>query len=309
MILSVSRRTDIPAFYFDWFLNRLREGYVLVRNPVNPRQVSRVELSPRTTDGIVFWTKNPRPMLDRLRALEPYPFYVQFTLNPYGRDLETGLPGKSELIETFARLAGMIGRDRVVWRFSPVLINEKYTEDYLIKAFQGLAAALERHAGRCILSFLDLYAKIKAPMAALGVRNPADDQKLRLAEAFRETAGRFGLALSLCGGPDPASLGLEAASCLDRRLIETLIGGAANLKKDPGQRPECLCVQSVDVGAYDTCSNGCLYCYANRSPALAAQRLRRHDPHSPLLFGDLSPLDTVSVRAAKSCRSENKCLF
>jgi len=309
MILSVSRRTDIPACYFDWFLNRLREGYALVRNPVNPRQVSRVELSPQAVDAIVFWTKNPSPMLDRLHLLEPYPYYIQFTINPYGRDMETGLPDKAELVQTFRRLARSIGPERLVWRFSPVLINEKYSADYLIRAFRSLAAGLEKYTERCNLSFLDLYAKIKNPMAALGVSDPPDDLKRRLAESFSEAAGNHGISIGLCGHPDPAALGLKPAACIDRRLIEHLIGQETNLKKDQGQRPECYCAQSLDIGAYDTCTNGCLYCYANRSQSVARRKFQRHDPLSPLLFGILTPQDVVSARPMKSCRIEKNLLF
>lgn len=309
MILSVSRRTDIPACYFDWFLNRLREGYALVRNPMNPRQVSRVELSPEVIDGIVFWTKNPAPMLGRLHPLDKYPYYIQFTINPYGRDLEAGLPDKADLVKTFRRLSESIGPERMVWRFSPIVINEKYTEDYLIKSFQRLSADLENFTKRCNLSFLDIYGKIKKPMAALGVFDPPDEQKQRLADAFFEAAGNHGISVGLCGNPSPDSLGLEPATCIDRRLIERIIGQSTNLKKDPGQRAECYCAQSIDIGAYDTCTNGCLYCYANHSQSLARQRLQQHDPHSPLLFGTLNPQDVVTSRAMKSCRKESGLLF
>ena len=309
MILSVSRRTDIPAYYFDWFLNRLRAGYVLVRNPINTRQISRVELSPEAVDAIVFWTKNPAPMLGKLHPLDQYPYYIQFTINPYGRDIEANLPDKPQLVETFKHLAGILGRERLVWRFSPVLINEKYTADFMIKSFQRLAAALENHTRRCNFGFLDIYDKIKAPMAALGVIDPPEDMKRRLTDACSKAARDHGISISLCGHPDPGSLGQEPASCIDRRLIERLLGQAAKLKKDPGQRPECRCAQSVDIGAYDTCANGCRYCYANHSTALAQRNLQKYDPNSPLLCGTPGPRDVITSRAMKSCRRDDVLLF
>ena len=143
MIISASRRTDIPNYYSEWFFNRIKEGYVLVRNPMNISQVSKISLSPDVVDGIVFWTKNPLPILDRLEELREYTYYFQFTLTPYGKDVEPNVPSKNDLIiPSFRKLSERIGKERVVWRYDPILFNDKYTMDYHIKYFKALAAKL-----------------------------------------------------------------------------------------------------------------------------------------------------------------------
>ena len=163
MILSVSRRTDIPWFYSQWFYERVREGYVLVRNPFYARQVSRVPIRPDVVDCMVFWTKNPIPMMDELEILEPYPYYFQFTLTGYGRDVEPRLPDKRKvLIPAFQKLAKKLGPDRMVWRYDPVFINSRYTVSYHLKAFGEIARALEGCTDQVVISFLDFYRGMKS---------------------------------------------------------------------------------------------------------------------------------------------------
>lgn len=159
MILSVSRRTDIPAFYSDWFFNRLHEGFVDVRNPMNIHQISRIKITPDVVDCIVFWTKNPYNMLARLYELKKYNYYFQFTINPYGKDIEANVPVKTEIIDTFRRLSLLIGRNRVIWRFDPILITDEINVIYHIKYFEELAKRLENLTTRCVISFVDLYKK------------------------------------------------------------------------------------------------------------------------------------------------------
>ena len=157
MIISASRRTDIPAYYSEWFFNRLKAGYVLVRNPMNIHKISKVSLSPKVVDGIVFWTKNPTPMLKRIPELEQYSYYFQFTLNPYGRDVELNVPSKGRvIIPAFRKLSKLIGRERVIWRYDPIIINKKYTIEYHCKYFRILASKLSEYTERCTISFVDL---------------------------------------------------------------------------------------------------------------------------------------------------------
>jgi len=159
MILSVSRRTDIPAFYSEWFFNRLDDGYVLVRNPMNIHQVSRIRLSADVIDRIVFWSKNPQPIMIRLSKIEKYPFYFQFTLNAYGLDLEEKIPPISERINTFKRLAEMIGPDRVICRYDPIIVTDIYSVQFHIEQFEQLARALHSYTKRCTISFVDVYSR------------------------------------------------------------------------------------------------------------------------------------------------------
>ena len=157
MILSVSRRTDIPAFYSEWFFNRIKEGYVCVRNPMNIHQISKIALTPNLIDCIVFWSKNPYPMLSRLDELKDYMYYFQFTINPYDTVLEQQVPGKKHVIETFKRLSDLISPDRVIWRYDPIILTDTISVDYHIKYFEELAKRLHTYTKTCIISFLDLY--------------------------------------------------------------------------------------------------------------------------------------------------------
>lgn len=300
MILSVSRRTDVPAFYFDWFLNRLREGWLLVRNPFNPTQVSKVPLSPEVVECIVFWTKNPEPMLGRLDALAPYNYYVQYTVNPYGKDMESRLPQLSRRLDVFRELAARLGSERVVWRYSPVLLNAAYSADFHCEAFESIAAALSSSTRQCKLSFIELYRKISARMAAQGVVEGGDEQTFALARRLNAIAHSHGIALSACGKPDLRPAGIAVSSCVDGELIQKITGMNMALRKDPGQRGVCNCVESVDIGAYQTCLNGCAYCYANHSHETAERRAAKYDPSSPLLCDALRADDKVTERAVKT---------
>ena len=168
MIVSASRRTDIPAFYSRWFFNRLREGYVLVRNPAAPRRISRISLGPEDVDGIVFWTKNPAPMLDKLDLLREYAYYFQFTLTPYGREVESGLPSKNQVIlPAFQRLADKVGPERVIWRYDPIFLSRTYTLDHHLRTFEKMARRLAPFTNKCIISFLDYYHDTARKMADL----------------------------------------------------------------------------------------------------------------------------------------------
>lgn len=309
MIISASRRTDIPRFYFEWFLNRLADGFVLVRNPMNYHQVSRVPLSPEVVDCIVFWTKNPEPMLEKLDCLGSYPYYVQFTLNPYGNEMECALPPKERLITTFRRLAEQVGPQRAVWRYSPVLLNEAYTAEAHLEFFTKTAKALQGYTEQCKLSFIDLYPKIRKRMAAHGVSAVAAGEQIALAREFAEIGRRNGIEVSACGTLDLAAAGVPPAKCIDDALISRITGYRYRLKKDPGQRSDCYCVKSVDVGAYDTCGNGCRYCYANVSDETVKKNMESYDPHAPMLCGTLLQGDKVAQRAAKSDRAGQMSVF
>ena len=209
MILSVSRRTDIPNYYAGWFYNRMKEGILYVRNPMNPHQVSRIELSSDLVDCIVFWTKNPEPMMARLHELSDYMYYFQFTLTGYGRDIEPNVPHKKDkMISVFQRLSEMIGSSRVVWRYDPIFFNDVYTEEYHVQAFEQIADALAGYTKRCVISFVDTYAKNKAAMRELKVREPIPEdeqegneqlQNLRVfAARLSEIAHRNGMEIATC---------------------------------------------------------------------------------------------------------------
>lgn len=300
MIISASRRTDIPAYYAEWLLQRLRERYALVRNPMNLRRVSRIDLSPEAVDGIVLWTKNPEPMLDKLSALRDYTYYFQFTLTAYGADVEGNLPPKLILADAFRALSDSIGIERVVWRYDPILINGHYTEDYHVRCFEQLASRLAGYTQTCIVSFIDIYPKIAVAARQMGITHILNEQKWRIAKRLSEIALAYGLDIQTCAETlDFSKLGIGHARCIDAERLSRIGKRAVVARKDRNQRPACGCAESVDIGAYNTCMNGCRYCYANTSISAASKNNAGYDPKSPLLCSNIDKADTVYERNAK----------
>lgn len=304
MILSVSRRTDVPNWYADWFFRRLQEGYVLVRNPMNPRQISRVTLTPDVVDGIVFWSKNPAPMLDRLDLLQDYAFYFQFTLNAYGPDVEAGLPDKfSRIVPVFQRLADRIGPARMVWRYDPILISRRYTCDWHRDAFAQLARRLAPYTRTCTISFLDFYRNTAKNLTSLELQPFAPAQQAALARDLAQIARSYGLAMDTCAEQmDLSAYGIGHARCIDGQRFAALLHTPLRIERDKNQRPACGCMASIDIGAYDSCRNGCRYCYATHSAKAVQTNLRLHDPASPLLIGTPGPQDRITLRPMETLR-------
>ena len=297
MIISASRRTDIPAYYSDWFFNRIKEKYVLVRNPMNIRQVSKISLSREVCDGIVFWTKNPLPMMNRLDEISEYPYYFQFTLNAYDNDIEKRLPSKSDvLIPAFIKLADMIGKERVIWRYDPILFNKKYTPDYHIKYFEMLVQRLCGYTEKCTVSFLDNYRSINKNMKILNVSDISDSEKYDLIGRMAQTAKRYGIYIETCAeAADFTNLGVGKASCIDAERLGKIGGVRLKSQKDKNQRKECGCTESIDIGTYNTCRNGCMYCYANHSDKLICSNVKRYNAMSELLCGEVGKVGGQAV--------------
>ena len=311
MIISASRRTDLPAYYSKWFFRRMQEGYVLVRNPVNPRQVSRVSLSPEVVDGFVFWTKNPAPMIPWLDKLPDCPYYFQVTLTPYDEQIERYLPSKRKVILPAVRqLARQIGPERVVWRYDPVFLTERYSVDFHKKAFAQIARLLRGNTVRCVISFLDWYPPMEKRLRPLAPRPLGGDEMRELAASFGQAAAENGMRIFTCAETaDLSGFGVEHGCCIDRDLLERIGGRPLCAEKDRSQRAACGCVQSVDIGAYDTCPGGCLYCYADHGVGRTMRNLAGFDPSSPLLCSSLRPDDTVRERKMQSGWTEQTTLF
>ena len=265
MIVSASRRTDIPAFYFPWFLERLREGFVDVRNPFNANQVRRVPLGRESTELVVFWTKNPLPMENLLPEFEArgIPYLILFTLTPYGREIEPGLPDKEDLLRAFLRLAERLGPGRVSWRYDPIFLGGAFDEAYHLDRFADLAGRLSGSTERCIASFVSPYRTVKTNLERLGWRESLPEERHGLYSRLATLAAARGIGFQTCaeealGGPD----GFGDA-CLDAGLLKKIAGREdLELLRDPHQRRNCLCAKSVDIGTYGTCRAGCVYCYA-----------------------------------------------
>ncbi len=302
MILSVSRRTDIPNYYSEWFFNRIKEGFVYVRNPMNVHQVGKITISPEVVDCIVFWTKNPEPMINRLDELAEYNYYFQFTLTGYGNDMECNVPHKKEkMIPIFQELSKRIGKQKVIWRYDPIIFTKKYTPEYHLKAFEQIATALKGDTKKCVISFGDVYAKNKRNMELLEAYEIDEPELLRFATKISQIARANGMSVGSCAESiDLDECGIEHNCCIDKALIEEITGCKLKAGKDKNQRQACGCMESVDIGTYNTCKNGCKYCYANYSEESVVKNCSTYDPASPILCGVPDENDKITERKVKS---------
>jgi len=295
MIISASRRTDIPAFYSEWLINRFQAGYCLVPNPFNPRQIARIPLLAESVDAIVFWSKNPAPMLRVLPRLEGmgYRFYFLFTVNAYPKALEPGMPPLEKRISTFIELSGRLGPRRVIWRYDPIILSNRTDAAYHRETFEGLCQKLAGHTQRVITSIITFYRKTLrnlAPLEKQGYvfnKDPRGNPETEaLLSHMAKTAAGHGLEILACAEPsDYTHLGIKPSSCIDAALISELWGIPVSSKKDPGQREHCACALSRDIGMTDTCPHGCPYCYSTMNPEVALSLYKTHDPRSAALIG------------------------
>jgi len=311
MIISASRRTDIPKYYSDWFFNRIKEQYVLVRNPMSIHHLSKINLSPNTIDAIVFWTKDPTPMIDRLDELEGFCYYFQFTVNSYGKEVEPNLPNKNEfIIPTFQRLSDKISADKIIWRYDPIFLNNYYTIDYHIKYFEKIAKRLKDYTRKCTISFIDLYKNTMRNVKGLNIAELTVPNKRILAKELSEIAISYGLKIDTCAEDiELKDFNITHARCIDDKLIEKISGFSLDIEKDKNQRLECGCVASIDIGMYNTCCNGCKYCYANFSLNTVNNNFKNHNSNSPLICGQLVEEDVIKERLVKSCKDCQIRLF
>ncbi len=295
MIVSVSRRTDIPAFYGEWFMNRLRDGFVLVRNPFRPDQVYRLGLDPVSVDAFVFWTRNAEPLIPHLDELDRmgYPYYFHYTLVHYPRVFEASSSSLSKKIEGFRKLSERVGPERIVWRYDPIVLSDRTDPRYHQDHFEEIAKALRGLTHRSIVSFLDIYRKTRKALDFLEREKDVrvvdvhqDEARIREICAFVAEVGRdCGLEVFSCAEASSLEdLGIRHGKCIDDELLNRLFGLNLSLARDKGQRKLCRCVESKDIGAYDTCPYGCIYCYANTNSKLAQRNFRKHNKHAPLLL-------------------------
>ena len=301
----------MPNYYSDWFYNRIKEGFLYVRNPMNAHQISSINLSPEVVDCIVFWTKNPANMLGRLAELKNYQYYFQFTLTGYGKDVEPGLPDKrGELIPTFQKLSEKIGVQKVIWRYDPIFISQHYSVDYHLKAFEEIACSLDGYTRKVVISFVDLYAKTQRNTAGLQIESITDQGMLEMAKQLVDIAAKHGITVESCAELiDLQSVGVKHGSCIDKKLIEEIIGCKLIVDKDKNQRTECGCFESVEIGTYNTCMNGCRYCYANFNDAMVKESAKAYDVNSPLLCGLVGSDDKITERKVKSLKDNQLSLF
>ena len=292
MIINTGQRTDIPAFYAEWFANRLQEGVVCVRNPYNPSQVSRYRLDPTVVDVIGFCTKNPVPMFPYMDLLKDYGQYWFVTITPYGRDMEPNVPDKHRLLEDFKHLSDRVGVNAIGWRYDPILLSERYTAAYHLRAFETMASVLEGYTQTAVISFIDLYPKVRRNFPE--AREVTKEMRIELGRALIEIASAHGMTVKPCvEGDELAPYGADCGGCMRLSDYEKAIGKKLNAPKRKGARAECACYLACDIGAYNTCKHLCRYCYANAEPARVLAQSRLHDPRSPFLIGNYRDGDVI----------------
>ncbi len=293
MILFASGRTDIPAFYSNWFINRVEAGFVDVRNPFNQKLVSRIYFS--DVDLIMFCSKNPLPMINKLDILKvPVLFHV--TITPYGKDVEPNIPDKRLIIEGVKKLSLVLGIDNVVVRYDPIFLSDKYNVDYHIKAFDKLCKNLNGYVNKIIVSFMDEYKNVRSNKNILKYRAFTREDYKKIGEAFSKSAMDNGMSVQTCfEDEDLTEYGFVKGECLSHELAYILTGKkfkSSNVRKEK----KCECVQMVDIGDYNSCMHMCKYCYANYDEKAVSSNFERHDDNSSLLIGSIQSDDVIKVR-------------
>jgi len=300
MIINTGGRTDTVQYYTKWLLKRFEEGYVYSRNPLFPNKVTRYELTPDKVDCVQFCSKNYEPILDDIHVItDRFPTYFHYTITAYGEDVEPGVPSIDRSMETLKKLAAIVGRHRLAWRYDPVLLTKKYTIQYHMDMFDKMAAELTPYVDRCIFSFVEMYKKLENNMPELIPLTEQD--KDVLARGMGEIAKKYGLLIQTCGlDGDYSQYGIRPSGCMTLDIIGQANGLSFRDLKHKGMRRGCNCIESRDIGAYDTCMNGCKYCYANKRPEKAFANYTFHDPDAPLLLGHLEKTDVLQQGSQKS---------
>lgn len=300
MIINTGGLTDTVQYYTDWLMRRFEEGYALTRNPLFPTKVNRYELDPKVVDCVVFCSKNYQPILPRLHEItDRFNTYFHYTITACGRDIEPGVPPIDESMATLIELSQLVGRQRVSWRYDPVLLTRDYTIQRHLETFDRMARVLAPHIDRCIFSFVEMYKKLRFNMPELIPLSVEDMDEL--ARGLGSIAATYGIRIQTCGtNGDFSRYGIQSSGCMTLDILGEANGVTFKNRKHKGMRQGCHCIESRDIGAYDTCLNGCKYCYANQTPQKAFENYKLHDPASPLLLGQVCPDDTVTQGAQKT---------
>lgn len=300
MILNISGRTDIVNYYSNWLFKRFEEGYVLSRNSLFQNSVRRYELTPEKIDCIIFGSKNYIPVLNRIHEItSKFNTYFYYTITAYGKDVEPNVPDIDTSIETLFKLSEIVGSHRVAWRYDPILLTKDYSISRHFATFEYMANRLSGHIDRCIFSFVEMYKKHETNFPELIPLT--DEDKDELARGLGEISAKSGIVLQTCGPEDNyAPYGIETSGCVTLDIL----GRANNLQfrklNHKGFRNGCHCIESRDLGALNSCPNGCKYCYANKNTQLPRENYKLHNPESPLLIGELKTTDNLQAGAQKS---------
>lgn len=308
MIINTGCRTDIPAYYSEWFYNRIKAGYVYVRNTYFQNQVMNYKLTPDVVDCLAFCTKDPAPMLARIHELDAYGQFWFVTLTPYGKEIEPHVPLKEKVIEDFKQLSTIIGPEKIEWRYDPIFITSKYTLAYHIDSFEKMAAELAGYTDGCVISFIDLYQNTKRNFS--GITEVTSEERCTIAEEFVRIGKQNGIRIITClEGQELSAYGVDCRGCMTKPVIERAIGNRLNFSPKKSVRIGCNCLLGNDIGAYNTCGHGCIYCYANYDQKTVKENRKKHNPDSPFLIGGIMDGDEIKEARQESFISGQITLF
>ncbi len=310
MILSVSQRTDIPALYVDWFLNRLRAGFLYVKNPYSD-QVINIKLEPEIIDCIIFFTKNPIPILDKLDEIDQmgYHYYFHVTITPYKEDIETNMIDKREVLDSCIYLAKRLSKKHLVVRYDPVFLTEKYTVEYHKKAFEKLCFELKDSTTKIVINFLDIYPKMQRNIKRLNIIDPDLETRRELIDHFLKVTKQYNMELEVCMKHNLVTgLDVKMAKCIDGELIEEITGRIIDNIDVTTKSRACNCMPYVDIGTYDTCTLKCRYCYANNHARSTDINIATHDKTSPILVGEYDEDNIINHKRNHSNQTTSRQL-
>ena len=299
MILNTGLRTDIPGFFSEWFYNRIDDGFVYVRNPYAKNQIYSYRLDPELIDCIIFCTKNPKPMFENLEKIDKFNQYWHITITPYEKEIEPNVPPMNDVLESFKYLSKKLGKENVTLRYDPIFINEKYTLEKHIESFEYIINSLSGYTTEAIISFIDLYEKTKRNFPK--AREVTKDERLKLGKEFAQIGKKNNITIKTCvEGTELDKFGIDSSGCMTKEVIERAINKNLNIPKQKARNGECYCLLNNDIGEYNTCGHGCLYCYANSNKRLVKRNLKLHDPKSPILIGEIKEDDIIKEMNQKS---------
>ena len=293
MIINVGGRTDIVNYYTPWLLNRLEEGYAYSRNPFARENVYKLSLKSEDVDCLLFCSKNYKPILKHIGDIdEKYNILCNYTITAYGKDIEPKVPSINQSIKTLKRLSDIVGVNKILWRYDPILLTEKYTVEKHLETFEYMAEKISPLVYRCIFSFVDMYKKVEENMPE--IIPFTDEDKVKLLKGIGEISKKYNLYTQTCATNESYErYGIHAAGCTTREILEQAHNVVYKNVKGTGIRENCHCIPSRDIGAYNSCLSECKYCYANRKPDIPKKVIKMHDEKSPLLLGQLKENDRL----------------
>lgn len=300
MILNTGSRTDTVQYYTKWLLKRFEEGFVYSRNPMFPSKVTKYILDPKTIDCLVFCSKNYRPILPHLKpVLEKFNTYFHYTITAYGKDIEPNVPSIDDSIKTLIELSKIVGSKRIAWRYDPILLTKNYTKTTHYKTFDYMAKSLSPYVDRCIFSFVEMYKKLETNMPEIIPFTESDKEDIL--KHLGEISKKYDLTIQTCAeNKNFEKYGILASGCMTGEILGKANGVTFKNIKHKGNRAGCRCIESRNIGDYDTCPNGCRYCYANKNPKIALENFKKHDPNFDTILGNIKEDDIINVSNQKS---------